>query len=62
MLIKKLKVENLRNLQEVDITPNPKLNVLFGGNGAGKTSVLESIVVLLVVATLSKMVTLKYDC
>lgn len=46
MLIKKLKVENLRNLQEVDITPNPKLNVLFGGNGAGKTSVLESIVVL----------------
>lgn len=46
MLIKKLKIENLRNLREVDITPNPKLNVLFGGNGAGKTSVLESLVVL----------------
>ena len=46
MLIKTLKIENLRNLREVDITPNPKLNVLFGGNGAGKTSVLEALVVL----------------
>ena len=30
----------------VDIEPNPNLNILFGANGAGKTSVLESLVVL----------------
>lgn len=46
MLIKSLKIENLRNLETVDITPHPRFNVLYGGNGAGKTSVLESILVL----------------
>ena len=46
MYIKKLQIENLRNLASVDIEPDPRLNMLFGGNGAGKTSVLESMVVL----------------
>ncbi len=46
MYLKKLQIENLRNLAQVDITPHPRLNFLFGTNGAGKTSVLESIVVL----------------
>jgi DNA replication and repair protein RecF len=30
----------------VEIEPHPDLNVFFGGNGAGKTSILESLVVL----------------
>jgi DNA replication and repair protein RecF len=46
LFIKTLKIENIRNLARVDIDPNPTLNVLFGANGAGKTSVLESLVVL----------------
>jgi DNA replication and repair protein RecF len=46
LYIKKLKIENLRNLARVDIEPDPRLNVLSGANGAGKTSVLESMVVL----------------
>ena len=46
MYLKKLKVENLRNLALVEISPHPELNYLYGINGAGKTSVLESIVVL----------------
>lgn len=46
MYLSKLKIENLRNLAQVDIEPHPRLNLLFGSNGAGKTSVLESIVVL----------------
>ena len=46
MLIKSLKIENIRNLAQVDIEPSPKLNILFGANGAGKTSILESLVVL----------------
>lgn len=46
MLIKSLRIENLRNLEQVNILPHPRFNILFGGNGAGKTSILESIVVL----------------
>ena len=46
MIIKLLQVENLRNLVTVDIRPHAELNVIHGANGAGKTSVLESIVVL----------------
>jgi DNA replication and repair protein RecF len=46
LFIKKLQIENIRNLARVDIEPNPRLNILFGINGAGKTSVLESLVVL----------------
>ena len=33
-------------MKRVEIEPHPGLNVLYGGNGAGKTSVLESIVIL----------------
>lgn len=46
MKIKKLNVENLRNLEHVTIEPDERLNFLLGDNGAGKTSVLEAIAVL----------------
>ena len=46
MIVKKLQVENLRNLQRVEITAHASINILFGANGAGKTSVLEAIAVL----------------
>ena len=46
MFIKILQIDNIRNLARVDIEPSPNLNILFGANGAGKTSVLESLVVL----------------
>ncbi len=46
MYIKTLKINNLRNLKSVSIELNPRLNYLLGNNGAGKTSVLESLVVL----------------
>jgi len=46
LFIKTLQIENIRNLARVDIEPSPTLNILFGANGAGKTSVLESLVVL----------------
>jgi len=36
----------LRNLRSVDIELHPGINLFLGKNGAGKTSVLESIVVL----------------
>lgn len=46
MIIKKLRAENLRNLSRVELEPHPALNYLYGDNGAGKTSLLESVVIL----------------
>ncbi|MBU2986683.1 DNA replication/repair protein RecF [Saccharophagus degradans] len=41
-----LKVQQFRNLGLVDITPSPTLNLVYGENGSGKTSLLEAISVL----------------
>ena len=46
MIINNLQIENLRNLQQVELSAHPSVNTLYGANGAGKTSVLESIAVL----------------
>ncbi|WP_432697131.1 DNA replication/repair protein RecF [Marinobacterium sp. YM272] len=43
MLISQLQVSNLRNLSHVELTPSPRINLLFGENGSGKTSLLEAI-------------------
>lgn len=46
MKINTLQIENFRNLEAVSFQPDPVLNFIIGNNGAGKTSILESIVVL----------------
>lgn len=46
MTLKRIAIHNLRNLLDVDISPSPRVNLLFGENGSGKTSVLEAIYVL----------------
>jgi len=46
LIIKKLLVENLRNLASVELLPHASFNYIHGENGAGKTSILESITVL----------------
>lgn len=46
MRIKNLKINNLRNIASADFNPHPTLNLFFGDNGAGKTSILEALVVL----------------
>lgn len=43
MSLKTLSATGFRNLREVDLTPAPGVNVIFGDNGAGKTSLLEAI-------------------
>ena len=43
MYIAKLCVQNFRNLKKQCIQFSPKLNVLVGNNGMGKTNILESI-------------------
>jgi len=44
--IKILRIENFRNLTSVTLQAHPELNFIVGDNGAGKTSILESLVVL----------------
>lgn len=43
LLLERLSVRDLRNLARVDIEPAPRLNVIAGNNGQGKTSLLEAI-------------------
>jgi len=46
LIVRRLQVENFRNLRRVSLEPHPRLNLLHGANGAGKTSVVEALVVL----------------
>ncbi len=41
--IQTLKISGLRNLQGIEISPAPRLNLIYGENGSGKTSLLEAI-------------------
>lgn len=43
MRVTRLRVGDLRRLEQVEIEPAPGLNLLLGDNGAGKTSVLEAL-------------------
>ncbi len=43
MKIDLLKVDNLRVIDQLSFSPNKRLNVVIGDNGAGKTTVLEAI-------------------
>ncbi|AMO54279.1 DNA replication/repair protein RecF [Endozoicomonas montiporae] len=43
MTIHKLMVKDIRNLEALTIEPSPFINILYGLNGSGKTSVLEAI-------------------
>ena len=46
MRVKHLNINNLRNISSAQIELDPCLNCFIGGNGAGKTSILEALVVL----------------
>lgn len=46
MRINKLKIINFRNHLETNIELSPKLNIFYGKNGSGKTTILESIAIL----------------
>ena len=43
MRIKKLKVENFRNLENLDIEFSKGVNIIYGNNAQGKTNIIESI-------------------
>ncbi|MDO3387689.1 DNA replication/repair protein RecF [Gilvimarinus sp. SDUM040013] len=43
MPIQRLMVSQFRNLLQVDLQPSPDINLFYGLNGSGKTSLLESV-------------------
>ena len=44
MLVRSLHTSDFRNLHEVAYKPHPRVNVIFGDNGQGKTTFLRTIV------------------
>ncbi|MDD2180829.1 MAG: DNA replication/repair protein RecF [Bacilli bacterium] len=46
MILKELKITNFRNYNNLTISFNPDINIIYGDNGEGKTNLLESIYVL----------------
>ncbi|MCP5417195.1 MAG: DNA replication/repair protein RecF [Chromatiaceae bacterium] len=46
MAFELIRISNLRNLQECEISPDKGINLFLGNNGSGKTSVLEAIYIL----------------
>ncbi len=46
MHISKLSIDHLRNISHADILLSPALNLIYGDNGAGKSSILEGIYLL----------------
>ena len=44
--IARLYIQGLRNIEEADFRPSAHVNLLFGENGSGKTSVLEALYML----------------
>ncbi|QEY60499.1 DNA replication/repair protein RecF [Metapseudomonas lalkuanensis] len=43
MSLSRISVTGVRNLHPVTLSPSPRINILYGANGSGKTSLLEAI-------------------
>ena len=43
MTVKSIKIENFRNISEINILPSDGVNVIHGENAQGKTNILEAM-------------------
>ena len=48
MRIKKIKLKNYRNYNDIELNFNDNLNIIIGDNAQGKTNLLESIYLLVI--------------
>ena len=48
MYIKKIKLQNYRNYDELDVELVNGVNIIYGENATGKTNFLESIFIILI--------------
>jgi len=46
MILKNIELKNFRNYEKLKIKFGPKINIIYGNNGVGKTNLLESIYLL----------------
>ena len=46
MLLNSLVIENLRSINKFNMDFEPGINLIYGENGKGKTSILEAIYIL----------------
>lgn len=47
MRVEKLKLKNFRGIEDLDLNFDERVNVIFGANGAGKSSILDAIALTL---------------
>ena len=43
MLVKKIKLENFRNYESLELEFSPDINYIYGNNGQGKTNIVEAV-------------------
>lgn len=43
MVLKELTLKNFRNIEELQLTFHPDMNIFYGDNGNGKTNILEAV-------------------
>lgn len=46
MTIDSIKMQNFRNYESVQLKFAPKINIIYGKNGSGKTNIVEALYVL----------------
>jgi DNA replication and repair protein RecF len=46
MHLGELRIQDVRNLAQVQLSPGPRATVVYGENGQGKTNVLEALYLL----------------
>ena len=43
MYIEKIKLQNFRNYEQLELDLNKNINIIYGNNAQGKTNILEAI-------------------
>jgi len=47
MIVEKLKLRNFRGIEKINLKFDEQINVIYGANGTGKSSILDAIVIML---------------